>query len=136
MAHLAGTQNIANGARTTVAFDTIDSDPNGNFTTGASANYVVPISGLYWMNAVIQFASGAFTQACLFGFLKNGSSIPNTPADTELNTTNFGVGVNMAGGIHALLVAGDVITVQAQQNTGGNLNITGSSFSIEFRRHT
>ena len=124
-------QNCTSGVATLVQCDTIVNDPAAMCTIGAAAKITVPVSGLYWVNAIAQFNSLAVTNAMVISINKNGSLLQTIFLDTGVAFNN---GVNHQAGTQITLIAGDNIQLFVQQNTGSTLSCAGTQFSIDLQR--
>lgn len=123
-------QSIANSTSTAVAFDTIEANTTGSFSTGSSA-FAVPSSGEYRISVSIAFQANA----------TNGREVRLIVDGATIKTMGYvfgpsGVGPAIIGGsTTATLRAGQSVSIQVFQNSGGALNIGGGAaetwFAIE-----
>ncbi len=105
----AGAQSLNNGAGTIIAYDTILSDPNGNYTTGASAKYSPPLPGRYLVAAAVSAVLGM------------GRGIR-----ARLNTVSAAGGVAVWSG-GAIATAGDMVLASVT----AVIRVTASGSSID-----
>lgn len=116
----------ASGSQT-VPFDTVDSDPNSNFTTGSSAHYTAPVTGLYAFYARLSVATGPgryFLQ-----LLVNGSEVRRGTDITD--ATNI-LGSILAVQVH--LTAGDTVSVACYMGTARAIEAGGGTAFFEGRQ--
>lgn len=112
-------QTFTTGVGSTITFDTEDIDrDNGHSLTTNTDRYTAQTAGWYWVSGSVSFVGNA-TGTRSAALYKNG---------TILNTSQNRVFVNAA--TNALvptsalvyLALNDYITIQGNQNSGGNLN--------------
>jgi hypothetical protein len=119
--------HTASGAYQTVVYDTEIFDSHNSYNT-STGEFTAPKSGKYEVDGVISFASSASGTRYIQVFV-------NAVGDSVLggqNTSATGQAV-VSGSTTLDLAKGDVVTVRAYQNSGGNLNYVAapsSSFSI------
>lgn len=108
-------QSVSNGSTVTATWATATTN-RGGFTV-ASNVVTVPYTGLYSINSVIPWA-GSATGYRLNRILINGSSLKS-----DINTIGVNVSFSHTNNIsHLTLTAGDTISVEIYQNSGGSLN--------------
>lgn len=108
-----GTANAWN----VVPFDTVEYDPSGNCTTGASAKYTVPVSGDYLIIGRFSGAGGSGVQS--------GSAVFKNGAELFRFLDTGAAGLMALGGSDArALVAGDTLDLRYffSSNAGSTAN--------------
>lgn len=110
----ASTQSFTSAATTVIAFDTVLADPNGNFTTGVSAHYSVPLIGRYLVVARFAFTSSVNGSA-IYAYL-NGVQVLD---GDQPNVSRF---VCQLSGVVRCGTAGQGLDIRALQNSGGPVN--------------
>lgn len=103
-------QTIPSGTPTIIAFDAITADPNGNFTTGASAHYTIPVTGRYLVVARFGY-NGAVAGSTIYAYL-NGVQVLD---GDQPNTSRF---VCQLSGVVRATVAGQALDIRAIQTSG------------------
>lgn len=106
-----GAYTFVNGAVTQIPFDTVSYDPNGNLTTGASANYTVPVSGYYVCTGRIGYNSDTSALGNIMSsyIYQNGSEIKTGSSIFASAASQF-IGSNVDGIIKC--VAGDTLDMR------------------------
>ena len=114
-------QSVASATATTVIFNQERFDTASAF---ASNTFTVPSGqgGKYFIAAGIRFADGAYGR--YVRLFVNGSQSP-TIGDLNYGTSSYGADCQMNGVV--AFSAGDAITVVANQHSGSNKNLEGSS---------
>ena len=114
-------QSVAHATATTVIFNQERFDTASAF---ASNTFTVPSGqgGKYFIAAGIRFADGAYGR--YVRLFVNGSQSP-TIGDLNYGTSSYGADCQMNGVV--AFSAGDAITVVANQHSGSNKNLEGSS---------
>jgi hypothetical protein len=123
----AASQSIANNPipPVIVDFGTVDEDPLGMITTGASWRCTAQFAGRYVANAAILYNSStgwADTEAGYIALYKNGSLYRYLQRRDSYGSAS-GVFMMLSGMTTVALVAGDYIDVRAFQNTGAALTL-------------
>ena len=121
-------QSINSATDTVVTFPTRISD-DGSLTTGGTPwnRLIVQTSGWHLMTANLRWeASGGGFRA--IWFLKNGS-LTTGPVGSAGNATTV-TDVAISACWQSYLAASDYIQVNAYQDSGGALNVTGATFSM------
>ncbi len=119
-AYQASAQIVSNAAWTVVAFDTIESDPNGNFTTGLSAHYTCPVGGRYRVDSTVMWLTpGALVNPISIEAFKNGALAKRgwqgeVPSGTVTPTLTLSAVVRAN--------SGDTLDVRVYQAAGTNYN--------------
>ena len=119
------TQSYANSTFTTISFDGKLVDTHGAMSSGS---FTAPAAGIYTLFCHVLWAASPGSQS-IIQVSKNGSTSGIASngriydSDTNLK--------NMSGSIMLDLKAGDVITIQAYQSSGGSINLTTAEMSIE-----
>jgi hypothetical protein len=121
----AGT--LVTGSPATIPFSTKKYDSHSAYN---GTTFTAPISGKYRITGMVTIASIIFTtaQQLFFDIFKNGSFLINGN-----NVWGNGVGTDIRtnGSVTVSLVAGDQITISAQQTTGVSRALfTGSGFNF------
>jgi hypothetical protein len=124
-------QSVPTTTTTTVLWPVEVYDDANAFSANA---YTVPVSGLYHFDVKVNWnnvgvAGSPFTAITL---RKNGVEAAFSAQNIPAGVTNV-ITVNISCDLK--LVAGDVLTVTAQQNTGGNLGFAGGEYLIFFSGH-
>lgn len=117
----AAAQSLGNNVFSVVAFDTIEGDPFGSFTTGASAHYTVPVAGRVRVSAAITMASPNSTLAL---------TIERNAVEARRLTQGSGIAVlTLEGSATVRCSASDTLDIRTYQNSGGAVNTSpGSQF--------
>jgi len=118
-------QSIPNSADTLYSFTAEEYDTDGYHDNSTNPSRITIPSGrggYYHLGASLAFAAG--TGIVYPRFLKNGSAI-NGGQGAQPNNAGFGPHANFGTDIH--LAAGDYVEVNVFQNSGGSLNVGGSS---------
>jgi hypothetical protein len=126
----SGAQSFTNGAGTMVTFDILE------VFDGASANasaVTVPVAGWYRLSGRIGgFSSAGGSDRWLY-ITKNSAA--GDTAGTVVSSMSAGA-AGTFGMVNATavipLAAGDVIRMNALQNSGGSANLSEASFSVEY----
>ena len=119
------TQSYANSTFTTINFDGKLVD---TYSAMSAGSYTIPVTGVYKLFCHVLWAASPGSQS-IIQVSKNGSTSGIASngriydSDTNLK--------NMSGSIMLDLKAGDVITIQAYQSSGGSINLTTAEMSIE-----
>lgn len=119
------------GTYTIVGFTTTDFDTTGSLTTGASAKYTAPVSGIYQVAGYTQWgASGPSTGLTAMAIFKNGVQY------SEICILNGALGgfTSLQGADSIKLVAGDYIDIRLKQAGSGAVSLsgaTGAALSVE-----
>jgi hypothetical protein len=120
----AGSQSLTNATWTTLQWNTkvYDRQSAMNLST-----YIYPIqsAGIYTISGFVGFATNA-TGTRAIGYVKNGAAVTpivGIPALADFERVPFTMDLD--------LIAGDTITVQAYQSSGGALNTADSVFNIK-----
>lgn len=117
-------QVIATSTRTVLTFDTEDYDNNALHSTSSNTSRLTcPVSGLYHIFGQITFtasAAGNIRLSDIFfnntAMLAQGSATPNAAARGFPNVST-----------QYRMTVGDYVELRAFQDTGGNLNVQGST---------
>ena len=114
-------QSVASATATTVIFNQERFDTASAF---ASNTFTVPSGqgGKYFIAAGIRFADGEYGR--YIRLFVNGSQSP-TIGDMDFGVTSYGSDCQMNGVV--AFSAGDAVTVKANQHSGSNKNLEGSS---------
>jgi len=119
----ASAQSINTGTWTAITFDTerFDSD---NYHDNATNNtrFTIPVAGRYVLSANIAFAANA-TGLRGLRFFKNGTTII---AFEQVNAVTTGDYTSLVCTRHYEFAAGDYVTCDAYQGSGGALNVTNA----------
>jgi hypothetical protein len=115
-------QAAANGAYTTLSFDTELSDVSAMHAAGTPARLTAVTAGVYIIGASVQFANSAVGMRQLTLFLNSTTYFATLDA---LPNTSFGHTMTVTGLM--VLAAGDYVTCQVYQNSGGSLNVTAAA---------
>lgn len=115
-------QTMANGATTVIAYDTIEGDPNGNVTTGASFHYTVPVAGRIRVHAVCAFGAALSGNPSLDVY-KNGSL-----AKVVFQVTSGALA--LPGSAEIRCAAGDTLDVRLFHNTGSGQNTNPGATNV------
>lgn len=117
-AYVNSALNIPTASSTMVAFDTEAYDTDGYWNSGDATKLVVPTNGRYLIVGNVSFPSGGGTLRFAKIFI-NGSTVigshhvaPVSGAETAVNVSAL-----------AVLNAGDYVTLQVYQDSGGNLDV-------------
>ncbi len=121
-------QTIPNNAWTIVNYETETLNADGCVVTGASWAYTVPAGGdgSYFVKASILFASSTAWTDGKLGRLRVNVSDSATLwyLDSKANEGSTNHTVMLRGCEDIPLVAGDTLSIEVFQNTGGNLDLT------------
>src|SRR5665213_161537 len=104
----SGSTATSSGAFNLVPFDTINYDPNGNCTTGASAKYTVPVNGIYLITAACSLGNVTTSAIVAASIYKNGAEFMRG-IDFFTTTTTGSPTLPINGQLS--LVAGDTIQI-------------------------
>jgi hypothetical protein len=103
-------QSVGTGTGTRINYDTVDADPDGAITTGASWQFEAPANGHYSFYASAGVQDGG--ELWIYWY-KNGSVTGFTEVGTATFTWNW-----VGGTLHIQLEAGDIIHVNAVKASG------------------
>lgn len=125
IARRAANQSIANATWTLITFDTEDRDTDAMFTTASGNRITIVTAGLYH----VQFRAGfipntvgdRLTQIC-----KGVVADTNSFARSAFKPTGTDATDTISGDIP--LIAGDTLSFQVYQNSGGALNTEASIY--------
>lgn len=123
-AYKTSTQSISNagGYQAITAWSAIDKDTHTAFNI-TNGQYVVPVAGFYSVDGNIGFAANATSGR--FAFIAvNGTTMY---LGSSLGMATYMTRVTVSGSVYCN--AGDIITVGADQTSGGALNIGGGNAS-------
>lgn len=98
---------------------------NYSIHAASSSDFIVPVTGIYWIGAVLTWASesgGDFRQAWI---IKNGTAI-TSERDSGGNTADFSSYTPISTILS--LVKGDIISVGAQHDRGSNTSVLSNSW--------
>ena len=116
--------SIANNTLTTVLFDTVANNQNGNYD-GATSIFTAPLPGLYQFNARVQLSAVWGSDGAIHFAINN---VLTTGA-----TIAVGVSENAREiSISRYLNAGDNVRVQILQNSGGALTLSTTDYRTSF----
>ena len=110
-------QTISNTTFTTVTFDSEEYDSGSDF---ASNTFTAPSTGYYYIYSQLVWSGSTNSDYSLNRLMKNGSPI-NWNAFFQ-TSSNGGYGGRIIS-----LSASDTVTVQCYQDSGGNLDLRGST---------
>ena len=113
----SGNQTISNGSFTTVTFDTEQYDSANAF---ASNTFTAPSSGYYFIYSQLVWDGQTNSDYSLNRLMKNGSPINWNAFFQTYSSGGF-------GGRVISLSASDTVLVQCYQESGGNLDLRGST---------
>ncbi len=116
------TQSVNNGTFTTITWDTGDSNDHGIWNAGNPTRLTVPAGegGLYFGYAKISYAANSNGVRYIY-LNKNGAG---TNFLDNQNANGSGVPTYKSFSFLIPLLAGDYLTMQAYQDSGGSLNIS------------
>lgn len=120
------TQSIPNTTVTAISFDTELYDTDNYWTVGSPTIFTIPATGTYLISACIAFTAGSAVQGSLLMEV-------NGAATSARNSHNMMTGGNQTFYNVSTIIsatAGDTVTVNAFQATGGNLNTDSVSGSV------
>lgn len=113
-------QVISNNTVSIVNFDTVESDPNSNFTTGASAHYTCPLAGRYDVQAGVQWKTpGADVNPVYVSVFKNGSEAKR---GSQVKVINGQFNPLVVVGAKIRANATDTLDIRVLQIAGTNYN--------------
>lgn len=117
-------QSITSNSWTVVAFDTVESDPNNNITTGASFHYTAPLAGRYSIASLFSWGANvsAFPSIALY---KNGSEVRRgfqSNSGATIFTNPLSTVISCA--------ASDTLDIRVFQNSGGSINSSPGSNTV------
>lgn len=115
----------ADSTATTVPFNATNLNRGSNFNTG-TFSYTAPISGLYWFNVIVAYASSTLPGIITL-FINGGRARDMFEANTWQTNTE------LHAGAHVFLTAGDVVIVHNGAN--GNLQGGNNNFYSQFSGH-
>jgi hypothetical protein len=124
VAQRVAAQSIPNSAFTAISWDTELQD-NDNQLTVPTSSLVLPNPGVYVGFGGVQFAGSASGSRTATTF-KNGGEIVGSGQDAPANAS----GTRIICGAVFTGVAGDIISVNVFQGSGGALNINGAIFGV------
>jgi hypothetical protein len=119
VAYLSANQSISNSTVTKVAFDTVEDQTNGEFDTSASS-YTAEYPGRYQICGTARFVSPPDQTRCIGIIDVNGATV------AEVGQRSSG-GINQSVPVDTIvkLSAGDEVTFNVYQDSGGALDIQG-----------
>jgi hypothetical protein len=117
-------QSLANNTVTTITFDA-ESYDLGGFHSGGT--FTIPLAGTYVIAGQLKFAAGVGTSRIISALL-NGTVIA---VGSYVPTAAAGVPTSISCYTEMICAAGDAVTFQGFQNSGGALNATGSAAASE-----
>lgn len=136
-AYRTGTQSIATSTDTAVQFDSAtgaseryDTDDFHSLTSN-TAQFVVPVSGVYHIDAGAGFAGNATGRRDLW-IEANADGIKRA-LTRELNPT--ATDAYLTTSVDLDLTAGDYVRLMVWQNSGGNLNVLGNDSTTWLNIH-
>ena len=104
----AGALTLTINTFTPIPFDTIEFDPGGSCTTGATARYTCPVDGYYSVSGALDCAASAASQRLVVTLMKNGSEVKRFSDDVSVAAQTLTQGVSVAA---IKCVAGDYLQV-------------------------
>jgi hypothetical protein len=120
----SATQSLANNTDTKILLDTASTTPNGDsydpksWFSNANDQITVQQSGMYLIQGAVGFAANATSRRGMT-LLVNGSVVASTQvAASPANETSLNISTNV------YLFSGDIVTMNARQNSGGALSTT------------
>jgi hypothetical protein len=120
----SATQSLANNTDTKILLDTASTTPNGDsydpksWFSNANDQITVQQSGMYLVQGAVGFAANATSRRGMT-LLVNGSVVASTQvAASPANETSLNISTNV------YLFSGDIVTMNARQNSGGALSTT------------
>lgn len=125
-------QSISNGAFESVSFDTVESNTFGVWSSSTPTRMTVQASGIYWFSTSIVYANNT-TGTRYASIVKNGSGQHQMVDNRAANQGPGGNPVYATVPILNTAVAGDYFELQAYQDSGGALNISGAAGYSIFR---
>lgn len=75
MAHRVTNQSISSNTATKIQFATEDYDDNNNYDNATNYRYTAPVTGLYFINAIVQTLNGTSTTDNQIWLYKNGAGL-------------------------------------------------------------
>lgn len=125
-AYASSNQTLSNATWTKINYGAEEFDTNGNF---ASSRFTPSVAGYYQVTGSCNFAASS-TNTRFVSVYKNGSifkNLQNLPA----NSTNY----MLLSGSCLIYLNGstDYVEIYAQQNSGGNLDTSGSDTQVYFQ---
>ena len=120
----SATQSLANNTDTKILLDTASTTPNGDsydpksWFSNANDQITVQQSGMYNIQGAVGFAANATSRRGMT-LLVNGGVVASTQvAASPANETSLNISTNV------YLFSGDIVTMNARQNSGGALSTT------------
>lgn len=135
-AELTTNQSIANATATAISFDSDNSDSWGIWTSGNATRLTAPIPGRYLAIGHLHFASN--DNGIRSGIIRSNGSTEIAQQDVVVrNTVVTGSGVTQTNTAYAIklnvvslpvtLATNDYLELLAYQNSGGALDVVGTS---------
>ncbi len=118
---ITSTQTFANNTANIENFDTKVYDYGGNATTGASATYTVPSTGVYQADSVVNFGFNNPEQRALLTIYRNGAELARL-ADNSWISFGTNHQLSVSGSLKFALTAADAITWRFDPIGVGNTN--------------
>jgi hypothetical protein len=123
-------QSITSGLQTTLNFNTEVYDKWGMHDTAVNnQNIVIPIAGVYYVTACIEWAASNAGDYRDIGIYLSGSNHiaqNRIRAASAVNTTRLNIGVLYR------FAANDIVYVWVKQDSGGALNVVTNSYTPQF----
>jgi hypothetical protein len=126
------TQSTTTGVDAAISFDVEYTDTEAMFAP-TSTTITIKVAGFYRLTGTLTFAGAAGGTRRILAIKVNGTT-PTAP-DGEQTMVNAGTAfdIHMSKSIVMNLAVGDAITLVANQNSGGNLNVQiGAMLMVEF----
>lgn len=123
-------QNFTTGVEALVRFDTETFDSHGCVTTGASWRFIAPVSGFYYVSAVLAFSLNSGWAGNEVAYMKlylNGSGYRFLDRKEAMSTGDFTM--TLSGGVLVSMTAAQYIYLQAFQNSGSTLSLQPSDLN-------
>ena len=119
--------SLSNNTHTTIPFTTEDRDTNNLYDT-STGKFTVTSSttGHYFFYAAIGTAVITANRIQI-NFMKNGTDSSNRMLTCETQSDTSGYPAPNVSGVIPMLSSGDFVMVQAYQNSGGSISLSGES---------
>ena len=119
---------LTTGADLTIGLDTLDRDDGQLWDSGNPERLTFPFTGWWSVAGGTAIAAGGGTTRTLYIYLNGATALARCLfAPSTANTAHL----NVTTGAYYFAV-GDYVTLQAMQNSGGNLNASGGWMSAHF----
>ncbi|WP_016753135.1 hypothetical protein [Leptospira kirschneri] len=123
---------LANGNYTEISFDTVDYDTGGFYKFSSPDQLIIPITGTYFIVGQLEYSNNT-SGVRKTNILINKNSSPYVIA-ADFIPASGSTSYEVESRIEALhtLEKGDAVSLQAFQDSGGNLLLLANAYSLVF----